>query len=134
MKYTIKIHETGQPRTPANNATIVGLLEDAVEYEKWKKYDDRPRQNVYLHFAHHTFATEWNEKTQRQDIVDRHTFYGGMGEGSTFDTWQRAILSSLYDEYQTNGEMKEGDEFEVTYLGETATFQCVSFHVVPKAA
>ena len=86
---------------------------------------------VYLHFTHFPFAIVWNAKTRTQDVVRGvGTFYGGMGEGSRFDTWRDAIHSSLYDAFQVYEELKDGDTFVAEYLGETARFACEGVHVV----
>lgn len=87
--------------------------------------------DVYLHFAHHGFDIVWNKETKRQDVVRGvNVFFGGMGEGSKFETWQDAIHASLYDAYQVDENLKEGDTFVAEYLGETARFACESVHVV----
>jgi len=90
---------------------------------------------VYLHFGHHTFSIEWDESTRRQISVEgKPTFYGGMGEGSTFDTWQDAVLASLYDAYQVNDCFHDGDMFLAEYLGERQFFVCQGVHVVKTSA
>ena len=109
----VELNGTLNGRAPASGAHIVELPE------------------VYLHFAHHTFSVEWNETTRRHETIEgKAVFYGGCGEGRTFDTWQEAIHSSLYDLYQYTPELTEGDTFQVTYLGETAYFACEGVHVV----
>lgn len=86
--------------------------------------------NAYIHFAHHDFDIAWNERARRQEVVRGvNKFFGGMGEGSSFDTWQRALLSSLYDLYQVTEGLHEGDTFEATYRGVTEVFRCVGVHV-----
>jgi hypothetical protein len=91
--------------------------------------------DVYLHFAHLTFATVWNSETKRQDIVHGiNTFYGGMGEGQQFKTWQEAIHVSLYDYYQCGEEFHDGDTFTVQFQDEQAVFICDGVHVMPSGA
>lgn len=85
--------------------------------------------DIYLHFAHHNYNYVWNPKTKTQDRVDEDVFFGGMGEGSKFKTWQDAILCSLYDAYQCYDGLNDGDTFEVEYLGEVAHFACEGVHV-----
>lgn len=69
MNYTVKL--TGGTY---GSAEIVGL------------------PDVYLQFAHHDFAIVWNPETRTQDVVRGvDTFFGGMGEGNSFKTWQDAI-------------------------------------------
>lgn len=85
--------------------------------------------DVYLHFAHHDFRIA---RTYGQEILHGvHTFYGGMGEGSSFDKWQDAIHTSLYDAFQVYDELKDGDTFTAQYLGDIAWFECQGVHVVP---
>lgn len=49
------------------------------------------------------------------------------GDCDTNFSHRDQIHSALYDEYQTNDQLHEGDTF-VTPFGR---FKCVSFHVVP---
>lgn len=111
MKYTVKITEA---TTNYAEAEIVGL------------------PDVYIHFGHLNFKTVWNKETGRHEIrkgVD--TFYGGnIGEGHTFETWQDAIHSSLYDAFQVYEELKDGDTFVAEYRGDVAQFTCAGVHVV----
>ena len=87
--------------------------------------------DLYIHFAHHDFDVVWNEETKRQESVSGvNKFFGGVGEGSAYKTWQEAIHVSLYDAYQVSDQLHEGDTFTAQYAGETARFRCVSFHVV----
>lgn len=45
--------------------------------------------NVYLHFGYHNYDIVWNPKTRNQETVEGvDVFFGGMGEGSKFKTWQ----------------------------------------------
>jgi hypothetical protein len=98
--------------------------------ENSAKIDGRP--DVYLHFAKHDFRTVWNPETGRHDIVKNlPTFFGGMGEGREYDTWQNAILASLYDCYQVE-DFKTFDTFTVEFEGETAIFECIGFHVIAR--
>lgn len=111
MNYTVKITE---------NATNYAQA-DIVELP-----------DVYLHFGHLNFRNVRNAKTGRYDSVkgvDR--FFGGMGEGSEFETWQDAIHTSLYDAYQCYDELKEGDTFLTEYRGGTKLFRCDGVHVIP---
>lgn len=86
---------------------------------------------VYLHFGHHDFKVVWNKETGRHDVVKGvDQFYGGSGEGHSFDTWQDAIHASLYDAFQVYAELKDGDTFKVEYRGESARFRCSGVHVV----
>jgi len=122
MNYNIKIETTKDARCPAREAVVEGLLSTDIFGEDCR---------TLLHFAHHTFDIVWNEVERRQVTVNGvNKFFGGMGEGSTFSTWQQAILSSLYDLYQVSDNLKDGDTFTATYLGETATFICDGVHVV----
>lgn len=108
MNYTVKL--TGGAH---GGAEIVGL------------------PDVYLHFASLDFDIVWNLTTRTQDVVRGvNVFFGGMGEGSKFDTWQAALLSSLYDAYQVRDELKNGDTFTAEFNGETAHFACEGIHVV----
>jgi hypothetical protein len=88
--------------------------------------------DVYLHFAHHDFATVWNKETGRHETDHtQHTYYGGnVGEGSSHKTWQDAIHASLYDYFQYGEEFHDGDTFTVEYLGQTQRFLCDNPHVV----
>jgi hypothetical protein len=87
--------------------------------------------DVYLHFGHHDFDIVWNEETKRQDVVRGvDVFFGGMGEGSKYGTWQDAIHASLYDAFQVSEELKDGDTFVAEYRGEVARFACDGIHVV----
>lgn len=87
--------------------------------------------NEYLHFGHHDFAIVWNEETNSQDVVHgKHTFYGGIGEGSIFDNWQDAIHASLYDLFQVSDNIHDGDRFVVTYNDSTQEYVCSGFHVL----
>jgi hypothetical protein len=116
----------------ARSARIAGLLEDAEVYELMKTVDGgRPREDESVHFAHHDFAIEWSEQTQRQEVLHGvHRFFGGMGEGNSYDSWKDALLASLYDLYQTHDDLEDGDVFVATYLGETVEFRCEGIHVV----
>lgn len=86
----------------------------------------------YLHFAHHDFVIEWSNTTNRQEVVrGKNNFFGGLiGEGNVYDSWQDAIQCSLYDLYQMDGGIIDGDTFVVTYLGETVEFRCEGIHVL----
>ncbi len=101
------------------------------------KLDDKGAQivelpEIYLHFAHHDFRIVWSPKTKRHDSVKGlDTYYGGMGEGSSFDTWQDAIHTSLYDAYQVYEGLNDGDTLTAEYLDQTALFRCEGVHVVP---
>lgn len=86
--------------------------------------------DLYIHFAHHDYSWEWNPATKQEERKSVNKFFGGMGEGSTCNTWQDALLLSLYDAYQVSDQLHEGDTFTAQYAGETARFRCVSFHVV----
>lgn len=88
------------------------------------------RPDVYIHFANHGFDYVWNEETKRQERVEREKYFGGMGEGSTFDTWEDALQASLYDMYQVYEGFQNGDTFIAEYFGQKRTFVCDGVHVV----
>lgn len=111
MNYTVKLTEETENYAEAN---IVEL------------------PDVYLHFGHLNFATVWNKETGRHESVQGvDTFYGSnIGEGQSFDNWQDAIYASLYDAYQVDENLKDGDTFVVEYRGQVARFACDGIHVV----
>lgn len=88
--------------------------------------------DLYLHFARLTFDIVWNPETGRQDVVyGVDKFFGGnCGEGSTFENWQDAIHTSLYDAFQTSEELQDGDTITVKFGRQTAQFLCSGVHVV----
>ena len=88
------------------------------------------RPDVYIHFAHHDYDYVWNEETKRDDRISTNKFFGGMGEGSSFDNWQDALLTSLYDMYQVYEGFADGDTFAAEYFGQKAIFKCQGVHVV----
>jgi len=89
---------------------------------------------AFLYFSQHDFKTVWNKTTGRHDVVRGvNTFYGGMGEGSSFDRWQDALHASLYDLYQTHSDIHDGSTFTATYMGETQVYRCDGVHVVKAA-
>ena len=93
------------------------------------------REDVYIHFAHHYFDIVCNEETRRQESVHGvNKFFGGMGEGSTFDSWQDALLVSLYDAYQVYEGFADGDTFVAEYFGQVCRFRCTGVHVVTEQA
>jgi hypothetical protein len=116
MHYQIQIERTNSKNDLATGAEIIG------------------RPDVYLHFAHHDFDIVWNGKSGpefKQEVIRGvNKFFGGMGEGSTFDRWQDALLVSLYDMYQVTDGFKDGDTFSADYRGDTQTFQCCGCHVI----
>lgn len=90
------------------------------------------RPDVYLHFGHLDFDTVWNaDKGRHESVRGVDSFYGGMGEGTKYNTWQDAILASLYDAYQVYDGFNTGDTFVAEYLGQTANFVCDGVHVRP---
>lgn len=88
--------------------------------------------DVYLHFAHHDYNTVWNGATQRHEVDhNANAYFGGCGEGRKLPTWQDAIHCSLYDAFQIEDCIKDGDTFSAEYNGQTANFVCEGFHVLP---
>jgi hypothetical protein len=116
----------------ARSATVVGLAESGESVKFMKVMDPAYKPgDESISFAHHDFEIVWSDKTDRQEVVQGiHRFYGGMGEGSSYEKWTDAMLASLYDLYQTHGHLKEGDVFEATYLGERVEFRCEGVHVI----
>ena len=91
-----------------------------------------PEVPAAVYFAHHDFSVEYNEETGRQDIVrGKETFFGGNGEGRKFDNWIDAIHVSLYDFYQCDPTIKEGDTITVKYKDETKVFIAKGVHILP---
>jgi len=123
VKYFVEIDTTdvdGKIRM-ARDAHILGLPQ--------KDILDETHPNSYIHFGH--LRSEWTDDYPAKKLdkpVDK--FYGGMGEGQEFDNWGDAMLVSLYDQYQVNENMKDGDIIVASYQGEVKTFMCQHVHVV----
>ena len=123
MKYTVNICVNNPKNTlkKASGAIIVGLKESPDLHARLLELDiyppGTPPQDLTLHFCH--LALEFDE--QPPHSPNKHDkFYGGEGEGRSFNNWQDAILCSLYDHYQVNDNLHEGDEFECTYRGKVS--------------
>lgn len=87
------------------------------------------KEALTLHFGH--LVSDWSDDYPAKKLAQSvHKFYGGMGEGAEFETWQDAVHASLYDAFQVYSELKNGDTFIAVYQDEIAKFVCQGVHVI----
>lgn len=118
-RYTIKFDKDER------SAYVLGLQSTTWDIDK---DEDVPVADTWIHFGHLVLTT--TDSYPVQQVPPYHKYYGGMGEGSSFNTWHGALLVSLYDLFQTHDKLHDGDTFTATYNGETKTYACDGVHVV----